>query len=120
MKLKCLVVEDASFLREIYRYSLMNQNYEIIDEAIDGEQALVKIKLHQPDIVIVPECEHPDKLKFNQDTPAPKSILWYGTNQNKGLGIFSYSNYKLKLLKIHNPDIKFILPIAVCVINGIR
>ena len=53
MKLKCLVVEDASFLREIYRYSLMNQNYEIIDEAIDGEQALVKIKLHQPDIVIL-------------------------------------------------------------------
>jgi exodeoxyribonuclease III len=27
---------------------------------------------HQPDIVIVPECEHPDKLKFNKDTPAPK------------------------------------------------
>jgi exodeoxyribonuclease III len=68
---------------------------------------------HQPDIVIVPECEHPDKLKFNKDTPAPKSILWYGTNQNKGIGIFSYSNYKLKLLKVHNPDIKFILPVAV-------
>lgn len=53
MKLKCLVVEDASFLREIYRYSLANQNYEIIDEAIDGVQAITKIKLHQPDIVIL-------------------------------------------------------------------
>ena len=53
MKLKCLIVEDVSFLREIYRYSLANQNYEIVDEASDGVQAVAKIKLHQPDIIIL-------------------------------------------------------------------
>ena len=71
------------------------------------------ILTHKPDILIVPECEHPDKLKFNTDTPIPTDIFWYGTNQNKGLAIFSYSKYKFRLLDIHNPDLKTILPIAV-------
>lgn len=67
----------------------------------------------QPDILIVPECEHPDKLKFSEDTPKPSDILWFGSNQNKGLGIFSYSKYKFKLLKNHNAELKMIIPIAV-------
>lgn len=65
----------------------------------------------KPDIVIVPECEHPDKLKF-KDCELPNDVLWYGQNVHKGLGIFSYSNLKFKLLN-HNPDIKTILPILV-------
>jgi len=67
----------------------------------------------QPDILIVPECEHPDRLKFGVDTKLPTEVIWYGENTNKGLGVFSYSNYKLKLLKIHNPLFKNILPIKV-------
>ena len=53
MKLKCLIIEDVAFIREIYRFSLANQNYEIVDEAADGVQAVAKLKLHQPDIVIL-------------------------------------------------------------------
>jgi exodeoxyribonuclease-3 len=68
---------------------------------------------HKPDILIVPECERPDKLKFKPGIPAPSDLLWQGSNQNKGLGVFSYSKYKFKLLDIHNPDIKTILPISV-------
>ena len=68
---------------------------------------------HKPDILIVPECEHPDKLKFSTDTPKPNDILWFGTNQNKGLGIFSYGDFKFKLLETHNPELKLIIPIAV-------
>ena len=71
------------------------------------------ILTHKPDILIVPECEHPDKLKFTKEIPLPRDIFWYGTNLNKGLGIFSYSRYKFKLLDIHNPDFKTILPLAV-------
>ena len=55
---------------------------------------------YKPDILIVPECEHPGKLKFNRNTPVPTDILWNGTNQNKGLGVFSYSKYKFRLLDI--------------------
>lgn len=53
MKLKCLVVEDSTFIREIYRYLLRTENYEIISEAIDGLEALQKIKTLKPDIVIL-------------------------------------------------------------------
>lgn len=71
------------------------------------------ILAHHPDILVVPECEHPDKLKFNHDTPLPTDIFWYGTNPHKGLGVFSYSNYRFNLLDIHNPDFKNILPLTV-------
>lgn len=71
------------------------------------------ILVHKPDILIVPECESPEKLIFKKNNLIPNDILWYGTNQNKGLGIFSYGNYKFKLLECHNPKFKNILPISV-------
>jgi exodeoxyribonuclease III len=71
------------------------------------------ILAHQPDILVVPECEHPDKLKFNADTPTPTDMLWFGSNQHKGLGIFSYSSFRFKKLRNHNPELKMIIPIAV-------
>ena len=66
-----------------------------------------------PDILIVPECEHPDKLIFKDGTKIPEDIFWHGSNPNKGLGIFSYSNYKFKLLDCYNPELKTILPLLV-------
>jgi exonuclease III len=71
------------------------------------------ILAHEPDILIVPECEHPDKLKFNTDTPKPTDILWFGVNRNKGIGIFSYTKFKFKLLNTHNPNLRMIIPIGV-------
>lgn len=71
------------------------------------------ILAHEPDILIVPECEHPDKLKFGDGIKNPTDMLWFGSNPNKGLGIFSYSHFKFKLKRNHNPDLKMIVPIAV-------
>jgi exonuclease III len=71
------------------------------------------ILAHHPDILVVPECEHPDKLKFNPDTPPPTDIFWHGDNPHKGLGVFSYSQYRFQLLNIHNPNFKHILPLKV-------
>ena len=71
------------------------------------------ILAYKPDILIVPECENPDKLKFNTETLRTTDNLWFGTNQNKGLGIFSYGDFKLKLLKTYNPAYRLIIPIAV-------
>lgn len=67
----------------------------------------------KPDILVVPECEHPDKIIFKDETLKPKSMLWGGANPNKGIGIFSFGNYHCELLEIHNPDFKNILPIKV-------
>jgi exonuclease III len=71
------------------------------------------ILAYQPDILIIPECENPEKLKFESKAQLPTDVLWYGNNPDKGLGVFSYSNYKFELLDCHNPDFKNILPIAV-------
>ena len=71
------------------------------------------ILVYKPDILIVPECEHPDKLLFPIDTPKPTDILWFGKNQSKGLAIFSYSNFRFKVLDNHNQDLQMIIPIAV-------
>jgi len=66
-----------------------------------------------PDILVIPECECVDKLKLSFETKKPNSVLWFGKNQNKGLGIFSYGNTKLKLLKTHNAELRMIIPISV-------
>ena len=68
---------------------------------------------HKPDILIIPECENPDKLKFASQIQLPNDVLWHGDNPHKGLGVFSYSNYRFELLNCHNPAFKNILPIAV-------
>jgi len=67
----------------------------------------------QPDIAIIPECEHPDKLKFFPGVAAPRDIFWTGKNLNKGLGIFSYSDYKFELHDSYRPDFKHIIPLSV-------
>jgi len=65
----------------------------------------------KPDILIVPECETGEKLQFGKLTPAPNDFLWYGDTGKKGIGIFSYSNYKFTLLKEFNPEFRYIVPL---------
>lgn len=71
------------------------------------------ILTHKPDILIVPECEHTDKLLFGADTPKPTDSLWFGENRNKGLGIFSYSHFRFRVLDDHNDSLKMVIPIVV-------
>jgi exodeoxyribonuclease III len=68
---------------------------------------------YQPDILVIPECEHPDKLLFDKDIPSPKNILWFGENRSKGLGVFSYNDFTIKTLPDHTDTYKLIVPIAV-------
>jgi len=67
----------------------------------------------QPDILIVPECEQEYKLQFGRLTPQPNDFLWYGDTGKKGIGIFSYSNYKFRLLKEFNPAYRYVVPLEV-------
>ena len=71
------------------------------------------ILTQQADIVIVPECEHPDKLKFKEGTPLPTDIIWAGKNQHKGLGIFSYSEYKFQIHDSYQPAFRNVVPLIV-------
>lgn len=71
------------------------------------------ILAHQPDILVVPECEHPDRLLFDSNTPKPTDVLWFGQNQHKGLAIFSYCDFRFRVIDVHNDNFKMVIPIAV-------
>jgi len=71
------------------------------------------ILTHKPDILIVQECECIEKLLFSSTTQRPNDFYWYGDNVHKGIGIFSYSDYKFELLEIFNPEFRYILPFRV-------
>ncbi len=71
------------------------------------------ILMEEPDILIVPECENFDKLVFKEGVLQPNDQFWYGQNPNKGLGIFAYNGFKIKLLDVYNPDFKYVLPLSV-------
>jgi len=69
-----------------------------------------KILELQPDILVIQECEHPEKLKFSPTTPKPNFTHWYSDGGKKGIAIFSYSDYKFELLPEFNPEFRYILP----------
>ncbi len=71
------------------------------------------ILTQKPDILIIVECEHPDKLLFTADVPKPTDFLWFGKNNHKGLAIFSYCDFRFRVLENHNEAFRMIIPINV-------
>lgn len=102
MQLKCLIVEDASFMREIYRYALSGcSQIEIIGEAEDGEQAVKMISEMKPDLLlldlVVPLKSGLDILKeMSLMSPHTKSIVVSSIEDEniiakaKALGVLTY------------------------------
>lgn len=72
-----------------------------------------KILSQKPDILIIPECECEAKLEFGKLIPKPFDFIWYGDKPNKGLAVFSYTNYKIEILKEFNPRFRYVLPLKV-------
>jgi exodeoxyribonuclease III len=68
---------------------------------------------YKSDLLIVPECEHPDNFKkaFYSD------VVWIGNNNKKGLGVFSFNNLKISLHESYFEEFKYILPLEVTINN---
>lgn len=68
----------------------------------------------QPDLMIIPECEAPEKWNNQPRLQSLNQFLWYGENKNKGLGIISLNqNLRLQLHSLYNDAFRFIVPITV-------
>ncbi len=65
-----------------------------------------KILPLKPDILIVPECEN-----FNLSDQSDSH--WIGDNPSKGLGVFTFNDYKIELYKDYTDEYKYILPLVV-------
>lgn len=68
---------------------------------------------YKPDILVISECEHVSKIQFERKTCKLNSALWFGQNQNKGLAVFSFNNFQLRVLDVYNENYKTIVPINV-------
>lgn len=72
-----------------------------------------KVLEFSPDLAIIPECESPAKLMFSDLSVEPKDKIWIGENHSKGLGIFSYSDLKLKVHESYDPRFRYVVLIQV-------
>ena len=68
---------------------------------------------YEPDIVVIQECEHTDKINFNALKQIPNAFHWYGDNVHKGLGIYSFSDYQFEILPEFNPKFRYVVPFQV-------
>lgn len=66
-----------------------------------------------PDILCVQECENEERLQFGKLVKRPNDFLWVGVNNSKGLAIFTYGNYKLKLHEKYSSRYKYIVPVVI-------
>lgn len=68
---------------------------------------------YDPDIWVIQECESIEKLRKSKLFIMPENYLWYGENQNRGVGIFAKKGFNLHICEYHNPDYQFVIPVKV-------
>lgn len=64
----------------------------------------------QADILIIQECEDPQKSKDASYVNWASNHLWTGNNKNSGLGVFAKNNTTLKLLNWESLGLELFIP----------
>ena len=67
----------------------------------------------KPDILIVPECEDIQKINLDLFSNTVTDSYWIGDNKSKGLGVFTFNGFKIKLYQNYNDKYKYILPLII-------
>lgn len=80
MKAKVLICDDAEFIRNLLRDCLIEGGFEIVGEAVNGEDAVNKYKILKPDVVtmdiVMPVKSGIDAVKEIMDyDPKAKVIM---------------------------------------------
>ena len=66
-----------------------------------------------PDIVVIPECENINRIDFGSFSDKISDSYWIGDNESKGLGIFTFNDFKIELYDNYNDKFKYILPLII-------
>lgn len=66
----------------------------------------------KPDIAVIQECEHPEKIKWT-DGLNPTASAWVGNGPSKGLAVFSWTGAAFSVMDIYDPGIRHCLPLQV-------
>ncbi len=67
----------------------------------------------EPDIAIVGECAEPEIVRAKLAAAPECREIWIGTNPNKGLGVFAFGDYRLRLIDAFDASLHYIAPIEV-------
>lgn len=77
------------------------------------KKAHLIIKEH-PDVLIIQECEHIDKIETDSWDVLPSDSYWYGNNLNKGVAVFTFNDYRIDLTNTeHNKQFEFVIPMKI-------
>ena len=66
-----------------------------------------------PDIVVIPECENINRIDLGSFSDKVTDSYWIGDNDSKGLGIFTFNDFKIKLYENYDNQYKYILPLII-------
>lgn len=66
-----------------------------------------------PDVAIISECAHPDILLKRKVPLAPGTYDWFGENLQKGLGVFTFHDYRIPVPAGGDLAYKWILPVSI-------
>lgn len=64
------------------------------------------------DLLVVQECESLERFNSVDHGLDYNDFLWYGDSIHKGVGVFSFGDYKIEIRKNHNSNFRYILPLT--------
>ena len=80
----------------IFRLAVWNCNMRL-HEKIEG------LRLLRPDVIVVPECACPEVLYRHVPDLGARDMAWVGQRASKGLAVFSFGSWRMRLDRDHDP-----------------
>ena len=78
------------------------------DRKVDGLLDLA------PDIAIVCECAEPERLRSRSRSAWMQGEpVWIGRNPHKGLAVFAFNGYAVRLAESYHPALRYIAPVHI-------
>jgi two-component system, chemotaxis family, chemotaxis protein CheY len=104
-----MIVDDELFFREMLRELLVNAGFKVVAEALDGNDAIDKYRIHRPDITIMdifmPEKNGIDAIKEITAFDANAKILIYtGLGFDEDVEVALQAGAKEVVLKTFFPE----------------
>jgi hypothetical protein len=67
-----------------------------------------------PDIAIVCECAEPERLRLrSRSSWMQADPVWIGRNPHKGLAVFAFNGYAVRLAESYHPALRYIAPVHI-------
>src|ERR1700688_1433273 len=67
-----------------------------------------------PDIAVVCECAEPERLRLrSRSSWMQGDPVWIGRNPHKGLAVFAFNGYAVRLSESYHPALRYIAPVYI-------